>query len=124
MSPQPQANTMPTELDAALEYAQQGIPVFPCNPLDKKPLTPKGFKDASKDAAPIRAWWQRWPNAMIGAPTGPISGMWVVDLDLDPARKIDGKAALDQLIAQRGPIPETLKTVTPRGGAASDFQMG
>ena len=116
MSPQPQANKVPTELDAALEYARQGIPVFPCNPLDKKPLTSSGFKDATKDEAQVRAWWSKWPNAMIGAPTGPASGMWVVDLDLDPARKIDGKATLDQLIAQRGQIPETLRTVTPRGG--------
>jgi hypothetical protein len=116
MSPQPQANKMPTELEAALEYARMGIPVFPCNPLDKKPLTSKGFKDATKDEAQIRGWWQKSPNAMIGAPTGPASGMWVVDLDLDPARKIDGKTTLDQLIAQRGPIPETLKTITPRGG--------
>jgi hypothetical protein len=116
MSPQSQANAMPTELEAALEYARSGIPTFPCNPLDKKPLTPNGFKDATKDEAQIRTWWQKWPNAMIGAPTGPASGMWVVDLDLDPVRKLDGKATLKQLITQRGPIPETLKTITPRGG--------
>jgi hypothetical protein len=115
MSAQPQPN-QPTELEAALEYAQLGISVFPCNPLDKKPLTGKGFKDATKDETQIRAWWQKWPNAMIGAPTGPASGMWVIDLDLDPARKINGKATFDQLITQRGPIPETLTTITPRGG--------
>ena len=102
MSPQPQANKVPTELDAALEYAQRGIPVFPCNPLDKKPLTSSGFKDATKDEAQVRAWWSKWPNAMIGAPTGPVSGMWVIDLDFDPAKKIDGKATFDQLVAQRG----------------------
>ena len=116
MSPQPQANTPPSELEAALEYASHGMPVFPCNPLDKKPLTAHGFKDASKDEAQIRAWWTQWPNAMIGAPTGPASGMWVVDLDLDPVKKLDGKATFQQLLAQRGPIPDTLKTITPRGG--------
>jgi Bifunctional DNA primase/polymerase, N-terminal len=113
--PQAQPN-VPTELEAAFEYARTGIPVFPCNPLDKKPLTPNGFKDASKDEAQIRAWWTRWPNAMIGVPTGPASGMWVVDLDVDPAKKIDGRTTLDQLIAQRGPLPSTLVTITPRGG--------
>jgi hypothetical protein len=30
MSPQPQANTPPSELEAALEYARLGTPVFPC----------------------------------------------------------------------------------------------
>src|SRR6516225_9300778 len=112
MSPQPQANKAPTELEAALEYARSGTPVFPCNPLDKKPLTTNGFKDATKDEAQIRAWWQKFPNAMISAPTGPASGMWVLDLDLDPVKKLDGKATLAQLVAQRGPIPDTLKTIT------------
>src|SRR5262245_29847319 len=98
MSPQPQPNTPPSELEAALEYARLGIPVFPCNPLDKKPLTPNGFKDATTNEAQIRAWWTRWPNAMLGAATVPTSGMWVMDLDLDPTKKIDGKATLDQLM--------------------------
>jgi hypothetical protein len=53
---------------------------------------------------------------MIGAPMGPTSGLWAVDLDLDPAKKIDGKATLDQLTAQHGPLPLTWATVTPRRG--------
>jgi hypothetical protein len=116
MSPQPQASTPPSELDAALEYGRSGTPVFPCNPLDKKPLTPHGFKDASTDEAQIRAWWGKWPNAMIGAPTGAASGMWVVDTDKDPVKNIDGEATLAQLVAQRGALPPTLTSVTPRGG--------
>ena len=116
MSPQPQTNTPPSELEAALDYAHRGTPVFPTNPLDKKPLTANGFKDATADETQIRAWWQQWPNAMVAAPTGPASGMWVVDLDLDPVKKIDGIATLAQLIAQHGEIPKTLMTITPRGG--------
>jgi hypothetical protein len=112
----PQAQTIPTVLEAALDYARCNIPVFPCNPIDKKPLTPNGFKDATRDETQILAWWQQYPNAMIGAPMGPTSGIWAVDLDLDPAKKIDGKATLDQLIAQRGLLPPTWATITPRGG--------
>jgi hypothetical protein len=115
--PQSQTKTPPSELEAALEYARSGIPVFPCNPLDKKPLTPHGFKDATRDEAQIRAWWTQWPNAMIGAPTGAASGMWVVDTDKDTSKNIDGEATLAQLVAQRGEtMPETLMTTTPRGG--------
>jgi hypothetical protein len=113
--PQAQAN-VPTVLEAALDYARCGIPVFPCNPIDKKPLTANGFKDATRDETQILAWWQQYPNAMIGAPMGPASNLWAIDLDLDPGRKIDGKATLDQLIAQRGALPPTWVSITPRGG--------
>ena len=83
MTSQPQTNTTSiTELDAALDYARKGIPIFPANPLDKKPLTANGFKDATTDEAQIRAWWLKWPNAMLAAPTGSTSGFWVVDLDI------------------------------------------
>ena len=115
MSPQAQPNP-PTELEVALEYTRKGLPVFPCNPLDKKPLTPHGFKDATTDEAQIRAWWGRWPNAMIAAPTGPASGAWVLDPDVDPVKQLDGIAALDQLVARHGPLPQTLRSITPRGG--------
>ena len=111
--PQTQTNT-PTALEAALDYARCGISIFPCNPIDKKPLTPSGFKDATRDETQILGWWQQYPNAMIGAPMGPVSGLWAIDLD--PTRKIDGKATLDQLVAQRGPLPPTWATITPRGG--------
>jgi bifunctional DNA primase/polymerase-like protein len=47
----PQARAVPTVFEAALDYAHCGIPVFPCNPIDKKPLTPNGFKDATTDGA-------------------------------------------------------------------------
>src|SRR5215831_2560757 len=115
MSPQAQPNP-PTELDAALEYVRKGLPVFPCSPLDKKPLTPHGFKDATTDEAQIRAWWGRWPNAMIAAPTGPASGAWVLDPDVDPVKQLDGIAILNQLVAQHRPLPQTLTSITPRGG--------
>jgi hypothetical protein len=112
----PQAQAAPTVFDAALDYARCGIPIFPCNPIDKKPLTPSGFKDASRDETQILAWWQQYPNAMIGAPMGATSGLWAVDLDLDPARKVDGRATLDQLIAKHAALPPTWVTITPRGG--------
>ena len=115
MTAQPQTGT-PNELEAALVYAQQGIPVFPTNPLDKKPLINGGFKNATTDENQIRDWWQRWPNAMIAVPTGLASNMWVVDVDRDPVRNIDGTAALAKLISQHGELPPTLMTITPRGG--------
>src|SRR3984957_3924318 len=56
------------------------LPVFPCRP-DKGPYTPKGFHDATTDAAAICRWWKRWPWAFIGVPTGHASGVLVIDVD-------------------------------------------
>jgi hypothetical protein len=47
---------------------------------DKKPLTAHGFKDASTDPATIAAWWQQWPDALVGVPTG--DRFVVLDVDL------------------------------------------
>lgn len=74
----------PDLLEAALKYARNGLPVFPCHPSTKVPLTKDGFKNASADEATVRAWWSRWPEAMIGVPTGQTSRAWVLDVD-DPA---------------------------------------
>lgn len=61
------------------------IPVFPCVPGGKRPLTPHGFKDASADVAAAAVWWTRWPDANIAIPTGGRSGADVVDVDVHPA---------------------------------------
>jgi Bifunctional DNA primase/polymerase, N-terminal len=103
-------------LEAALDYARRDIPVFPVNPLDKSPLTEHGFKDAIVDEQQVRLWWKQWPTAMIGAPTGARSGLWVLDADIDPIKKLDGPAELEKLTAIHGPLPATLTSITPRGG--------
>ena len=61
-------------LRAALEYAEAGIPVFPCRAGEKKPLTRRGHLDATTSASKITAWWNGWPLANIGVPTGQRSG--------------------------------------------------
>jgi hypothetical protein len=104
-------------LDAAMHYASAlRIPVFPCNPDDKRPLTAHGFKDASRDEAQVRAWWTRFPDAMIGIPTGEISGVWVLDIDVDPVKGVNGFPLWSELIVRNGEIPVTLTSITPRGG--------
>ena len=83
--------------DGALAWASQGRPVFPCLNLPgaeghKKPLTPHGFHDATTDKAQIEAWWRKYPNALIGMPTGSPSGIAVLDLDKKNGK--DGFAAV------------------------------
>jgi hypothetical protein len=72
----------PTLAGAAIRYANLGVPVFPCAPGGKQPLTPNGFHDASSSARVVQAWWERHPDANIGLPTGARTGVLVVDVDV------------------------------------------
>ena len=69
--------------DAALAYAAAGVPVFPCVPDGKRPLTRHGLLDATTDRRRVARWWRRWPEANIGLPTG--EKVEVVDVDRRPA---------------------------------------
>lgn len=71
---------LPGELgEAAAVYAAAGIPVFPCAPGQKRPLTAHGFQDATTNPAQVTAWWGRYPQANIGIPTGTV--LDVLDVD-------------------------------------------
>lgn len=69
-------------LDAARSLASAGVPVFPCVPGEKRPLTRRGFHDATTDLNQVSAWWRRWPSANLAIPTGPASGIEAVDIDI------------------------------------------
>lgn len=76
------ASEQSTFADAAANYAACGVPVFPCVPGGKRPLTSRGFHDATMSATTVREWWRRTPGANIGIPTGSVSGVVVVDVDV------------------------------------------
>lgn len=75
---------MSTELhEAALDYATRlKWPVFPIFPGEKKPpLTVHGHLDATTDTERIEAWWQKYPEANIAAPTGVVFD--VIDVEME-----------------------------------------
>jgi hypothetical protein len=99
---------------AALTLAGSGVPVFPCEPGGKKPLTRHGFLDASTDARRVEGWWRRRPEANIGVPTGAVSGLDVVDVDVR-----DGGSGFDrfrQANAQGVGEDWAMAVRTPSGG--------
>lgn len=100
-------------LNAALNYASIGWHIFPCRPGLKVPLTSNGVKDATTDAETIKAWWTRWPNANIALACGPKSGVYVVDLDYDEEKGVNGWDTLKGL----PDLPDTVNQNSPRGGA-------
>jgi Protein of unknown function (DUF3631)/Bifunctional DNA primase/polymerase, N-terminal/Primase C terminal 1 (PriCT-1) len=82
-------------LESALAIAAAGWAVIPLHtPIDggcdcrgpacasrgKHPRTKNGLSDATTDADQIRKWWNRWPDANIGAVVP--SGYVVVDVDV------------------------------------------
>src|SRR5215212_1037888 len=110
------ANADTPFLTAALDCAARGLPVFPCNPEDKRPLTENGFKDATTDPTQVREWWRRWPLAMIGVPTGPKSGFYALDLDIGDPPLITGADYLQRFGQHVGEIPVSPAAETGSGG--------
>jgi hypothetical protein len=92
------ASQRKTQLDAALKYAEFGIPVIPCNwkyndegVLSKYPLPGKGgVYVATTDPTQIREWWTKWPLALIGVPGGWVTGLWYLDVDSKEHGGADG----------------------------------
>jgi hypothetical protein len=74
-----------TPKERALIYgAQFGIPVIPCNPVEsgensKRPYV--SIYEASIDPEQIKAWWTKYPDALIGCPMGRRTGIFVIDPD-------------------------------------------
>ena len=98
-----------TTLDKALDLAAEGFPVFPCAST-KKPTAPHGFRDATTDTLGIIELWRLHPGELIGVPTGQVSEIDVLDLDLDHL------AAKLWLHLNRSRLPKTRTHSTRRGG--------
>jgi hypothetical protein len=96
-------------LTAALDYAAQGLPVFPCVPAGKTPAVKRGFHAATTNAATIRRFWTE-PTRNIGIPTGAICKFWALDVD-----GVEGEASLSALERQHGVMPKTRVVLTSRG---------
>lgn len=94
-------------LQAALELAQAGIPVFPCLPNAKEPATEHGFLDATTDLGQIERWWQEADYNVAFAPAE--AGWSVVDPD-----GAAGAVAWEKLTAEHS-VPPTFTVKTPHG---------
>jgi len=69
-------------LQWALRYRSLGISAIPVSPRGKEPLVPwKEFQQRIASEQEIREWWKKWPEANVGAVTGTISNVIIVDLD-------------------------------------------
>jgi hypothetical protein len=87
-----------SNLEMALTLAGRGWYVFPCKP-DKSPFTAHGMKDSSMDEGIIKAWWERWPGALVGI-SCQASGFFA--LDIDTKNNVDGWRSFTELITTHG----------------------
>lgn len=126
------------KLEAALAYAARGYAVLPlqscpngacscskpktCEHPGKHPRTEHGKDDATTDAAAIRAWWKRWPDANIGLSMG-ASGLAGADVDVR-----DGKVGLETWLDLKDElgagIEDTAVVETPTGGLHFYYEAG
>jgi hypothetical protein len=116
---------------AAIEFAEQGVAIYPlfgiddhgrcdcgdanCKHPGKHPngrLAPHGMNDATFNLDRVRAWWKAAPNANIGTVTGEAVNRLVVDIDA----RAGGWESADHLEAQYGAFPRTICVSTGGGG--------
>jgi hypothetical protein len=114
-------------VDHALQLAALGLRVFPvcpgsCAECQAKPEPERGKHPrvkwkarATTDPALLRHWWRKWPDSVVGAPTG----AQFVALDLDFARHVEAVAWYE---ANRASLPPTRTHRTPSGGLHLLFQ--
>jgi Bifunctional DNA primase/polymerase, N-terminal len=100
-------------LDAAIEYARRGWPVFPCRRGSKEPATAHGFNDATTELGRIERIWSRRPDLNVAVATG---GTGPDVLDVDVAHGKPGYESLSAVV-QAGLVTTPMGlVVTPSGG--------
>ena len=93
--------------------------MFPCQPGQKTPATPHGYRNASTDPGQIIAWFSRQPDCNLAIATG-FPGPDVLDVDQHgPAG--DGFAALIQLRDAKLLDGAAAWVRTPSGGMHAYF---
>ena len=98
------------KLEAALSYRARGIAVIPVrlSGKNKVPIIPwTEFQGRLPSEEEIKGWWKRWPKAEVGAVTGKISNLAVIDFEKD-AKPLN--------------LPDTVTAQSGGGGIHKYFQ--
>jgi hypothetical protein len=105
-------------IEAAIEWAEAGIPVFPTGE-DKRPLTKNGFYDASTDPETIEAMFKDAGARLhgIGGRMGAASGIFAIDADTyKPGEAGEAAKAYVAGLERSGMLPPTRVHATRNGG--------
>ena len=96
-------------IDKALEVAED-YPVFPCD-AKKRPVCKGGLKAATQDPDEVERLFSAGNAALIGIPTGEVSGVSVIDIDVR-----DGKQGKDWVVDNAEMLGVTKVAETQSGG--------
>ena len=96
-------------ISKALEVAED-YPVFPCD-AKKRPVCHGGFKAATQDPDEVERLFSASNAALIGIPTGEVSGVSVIDIDVR-----DGKQGKERVEKHAGLLGLTKGTARQSGG--------
>jgi hypothetical protein len=118
--------TKKNNMEAALQYAEAGMLVFPCHFIRnekcscgsadctspaKHPIPGNGLYSATTDVEKIKQWWRVNPQANVALRTGEESGCWVLDLD-----GIEGIRDFNQIESEHPDLPDSPLSETGGGG--------
>ena len=102
-----------TCLRAALGYLARGWSVVPVAHCGKRPMVRwQTFEDRHPTEAEVRCRFERWPSSNIGVVTGAISGIVVLDVDMQHG----GEELLMRLALKDAGMPLTVEAATGGGG--------
>jgi hypothetical protein len=95
-------------LEAALAYLARGFSCVPQRPGDKRPCVRwKPFQERVPTPEELRNWYRQWPDAGVTVVLGPVSNLFVVD--------VDGAEAHEALLAKLGSEPRAPKVLSGSG---------
>jgi len=101
-------------VDNALHYLKDHkLAVIPIDP-DKKPyISWTEFQKRLPTEDEVKKWYEKWPDAGVGAVTGKISNLYLVDID-----NLNNKELIDEQLSDNCMMPVS---TTPRPGSHFHF---
>lgn len=95
-------------LDAVADYVDLGLSIVPQLPGAKSPCVRwKPFQMEQPHVAQLYEWYQRWPHAGCAVILGPVSDLFVID--------VDGPKAHAALVSHMGGVPKAPRVLSGSG---------
>ncbi len=91
------------QVEEALTLLGHGWSVIPCRARSKFPLEEwEVYKDRLPTEVEVRRWWEKHPNANAAIVCGKVSGLVVVDIDVDKGGRIEDIEEATDRISRTG----------------------